>query len=125
MPTGDAMDGGDSRDGGADVNVCYNFRADYGSVPPKSSKFGPWVWLSALWGLYAVWLKQSPMLTKALTAGVLALGGDIAAQCFEFQQDGRPGAFLKAVRSCAWCVLKNGLLWVPSLCFAVVCHGML
>lgn len=72
-----------------------------GIMPSQGAAFAPFVWLSAMWGLYATSLRQSPMATKALTAGVLAVGGDIAAQCFEFKQSGRQGAFVK-VRMKSW-----------------------
>lgn len=97
VPEGDEIEGGGDGHGTVDVNAHAmdgaKSPADYGAIPPKCSAFGPWVWLSALWGLYAVWLKRSPMLTKALTSGVLALGGDTAAQCFEFQQKRGGGPF--------------------------------
>lgn len=105
LPSGGEMEGGDGEQGAVDVNAYVvtdaakspgaKYPADYGAVPPKCSGFGPWVWLSALWGLYALWLKRSPLVTKAITSGVLALGGDMATQCFEFHQKGGTGPFLK------------------------------
>lgn len=103
VPLGDAMeDGGGGEYSRGGVEVRYNQRdgginsqiANY--VPaPNSTRLAPWLWLSALWGLYAVWLRQFPLVTKALTAGVLAFGGDAMAQFFEFQQNGRRGPLLK------------------------------
>ncbi|CAM9757238.1 unnamed protein product, partial [Sphacelaria rigidula] len=49
----------------------------------------------ALWGVYAALLSKSPLVTKAITAGVLAFGGDLMAQGFEFQRSGRNGRFDK------------------------------
>eukprot|EP00904_Undaria_pinnatifida_P006171 jgi/Undpi1/2684/HiC_scaffold_13.g06062.m1 len=102
------MEGGDGEQGAVDVNAYFvtdgakppapKSLADCGAVPPKCSGFGPWVWLSALWGLYAGWLKRSPLLTKAITSGVLALGGDTAAQCFEYHEQGGTGPFFKDTR---------------------------
>ena len=105
VPGGDAMDEeGDSGEG-AESYVCSSgsdgpsSAAELGFLARKESPpFAPWVWLSAVWGLYAVLLRQSPLVTKALTSGVLALGGDMAAQFFEFRQQvagGRKGPFLK------------------------------
>lgn len=105
LPGGSEMEGGDGEQGAVDVNAYFvtdgakppapKSLADCGAVPPKCSGFGPWVWLSALWGLYAGWLKRSPLLTKAITSGVLALGGDTAAQCFEYHEQGGTGPFFK------------------------------
>lgn len=85
--------------GGAGVDLGSAWKteppADYGPIPPKSSGVGPWVWLSALWGVYVVWLRTAPMVTKAVTSGVLAVTGDIAAQCFEYQQNERLGPALR------------------------------
>lgn len=104
IPTGSGMDeGGDS--GEDDVNVYgSSFRSssdgpsEVGFRAPMSTPFEPWMWLSAMWGLYVAWLRRSPLLAKALTSGVLGLGGDMAAQFFEFQQQGggeRKGPFVK------------------------------
>lgn len=106
VPGGDAMDeGGDSTDRAAHAYVCSSGGDGPSSAaelrflaPMKSPPFAPWMWLSAMWGLYAVWLRQSPLVTKALTSGALALGGDMAAQFFEFRQqavDGKKTPFLK------------------------------
>lgn len=101
VPRGDEKEGeGGGEQGAVDVNAhvmddANPNPAEYGAVPPKCSAFGPWVWMSALWGFYAVWLRRAPMLTKALTSGALALGGDTAAQCFEFQEKKRGGPFLQ------------------------------
>ena len=100
VPGGDEMDGeGGGEQGAVDVNthVMGDAKppAECSAVPPQCSAFGPWVWMSALWGFYAVWLRRSPMLTKALTSGALALGGDTAAQFFEFQEKRRGGAFIQ------------------------------
>ncbi|CAM9707711.1 unnamed protein product [Choristocarpus tenellus] len=48
------------------------------------------VWLPGLWGQYSGLLKSSPLLTKALTAGVIALLGDLVAQWFENHRSNRP-----------------------------------
>lgn len=98
--------GGDGNGGGGEVEIVWggyteNAKSSQrvecrpGSSDSGGGVFLPWLWLSAWWGLYTVCLKQSPVVTKALTAGVLALGGDIAAQCFEFQQTGGTGSFAK------------------------------
>ena len=110
-----AMDGGGDGEGTSDVHVCSSgggggssssssgdgpaWAAESPSLQAQNgAQLAPLVWLSAMWGLYAVWLRRSPLLTKALTSGALALSGDMAAQFFEFrQQEGseRKGLFLK------------------------------
>lgn len=130
VPAGDAMDEGDSSEEAADAYVCSSTSgSDRPSsaaelrflAPKKSPQFVPWMWLSMMWGLYAVWLRQSPLATKALTSGVLALGGDMAAQFFEFRQQaasGRKGLFLK-VRAVA--VAHAVEVFVGYLCFGRLC----
>lgn len=97
VPAGDAMDGGGDR--AADAYVCSSGGGSSSDGPSSAAElapkerppFAPWLWFSAIWGLYVVWLKQSPLVTKAVTAGVLALGGDTAAQFFEFRQQAGGG----------------------------------
>ncbi|CAM9669534.1 unnamed protein product [Discosporangium mesarthrocarpum] len=45
------------------------------------------IWFSGVWGLYAVLLTESPIVTKALTAGAIAVCGDLVAQAIEQRQD--------------------------------------
>eukprot|EP00903_Cladosiphon_okamuranus_P008990 g8600.t1 len=130
VPSGDAMDeGGDSSDEAeaADAYVCCSGSSSDGPssaselrlpAPKKSPQFAPWMWMSAMWGLYAVWLRQSPLVTKALTSGVLALGGDMAAQFFEFRQQaarGRKGMFLKDTRRLLAVAIDSILITGPAL----------
>lgn len=66
-----------------------------GSLPSLNiPRLAPWLWIPALWGVYAALLSKSPLVTKAITAGVLAFGGDLMAQGFEFQRSGRNGRFV-------------------------------
>eukprot|EP00752_Nemacystus_decipiens_P015996 g14301.t1 len=129
VPGGDAMD--EEGDGGeaADAYVCSSGSGSDGPNPssatdlrfPQPKKImplAPWVWFSAVWGLYAVLLRQSPLLTKALTSGVLALGGDMAAQFFEFRQQtvcGEKGPFLKDTRRLLAVAIDSILITGPAL----------
>lgn len=53
--------------------------------------------LAAIWSLYATWLKESPFVANAVTAGILSLGGDLAAQWVEFQQSGGRGLLTQVI----------------------------
>ena len=116
---GDAFEDGGNGEECENVNVLYTeeatFTTDSSGPSPKRSSFGPWSWLSALWEMYTVSLRQSPMLTKAVTSGVLALSGEIVAQYVEFQQKGRSGLVL-LVRQAFSCRAYWLLDWGSSVC---------
>lgn len=88
---GDATEDNGDGDDVVELNVLHSEEATCPS--DNNDRSSLWLWLSALWDLYVVWLKQSPLLIKAITSGVLAMSGDMAAQCFEFQQEKRSGPF--------------------------------
>ncbi|CBN75087.1 conserved unknown protein [Ectocarpus siliculosus] len=126
---GGAMGEGDDAKGASDMNACSTQHRDRGErasstvdmsggEPKKSASFGPWVWLSAMWGMYAAWLRRSPLVAKAVTSGVLGLSGDMAAQFFEFQQkaeSGRRGPFLKNNRRLTAVAIDSILITGPAL----------
>lgn len=88
---GDATEDNGDGDDTVELNVLHIEEA----TCPSDNNGGSssWSWLAGLWNLYVMWLKQSPLFIKAVTSGVLAMSGDMAAQCFEFQQNRRSGPF--------------------------------
>lgn len=83
-------------------------------------RLAPWLWIPALWGLYAALLAKSPMLTKAITAGVLAFGGDLMAQAFEFQRSGSNGRFVTVT-----CALIYFTFTIPVLLHPLIDERLL
>ncbi|CAN0033251.1 unnamed protein product [Ectocarpus sp. 12 AP-2014] len=126
---GGAMGEGDDGERASDMSACSTQHRDRGDgacptvdmsggASKKSALFGPWVWLSAMWGMYAAWLRRSPLVAKAVTSGVLALSGDMAAQFFEFQQkaeSGSRGPFLKNTRRLTAVAIDSILITGPAL----------
>lgn len=82
---------GDNGNGGVS-GIPWGSTRDIHSPPecvqPLQGSLGalPWMWFSALWTFYMIWLEKYPLVTKAMTAGLLALGGDLVAQCFEYRR---------------------------------------
>lgn len=80
--------GGNGRVSGIPSSSTRDIHSPPGGVQPLKGSLGllPWMWVSALWTFYLIWLEKFPLMTKAMTAGFLALGGDLVAQCFEYRR---------------------------------------